>query len=42
MRTGSVKFEKLVASLPGVETVLAGDEKRAHGLDQPRSGELSV
>jgi len=39
-RIGEVR--KLVANLPGVETVLAGDEKRAHGHDHPRSGELSV
>jgi len=30
----------LVAKLPGVETVLGADEKRAQGIDHPRSGEL--
>lgn len=30
----------VLQALPGVERVLAGDEKRAAGLDHPRSGEL--
>ncbi len=30
----------LLETLPGIETVLDGDGKRAHGLDHPRSGEL--
>jgi predicted AlkP superfamily pyrophosphatase or phosphodiesterase len=31
---------KLCAALPGVESVLAGPDKEAHGLEHPRSGEL--
>jgi len=34
------EVRKLVAALPGVEIVLGADEKRAHGLDHPRAGEL--
>jgi predicted AlkP superfamily pyrophosphatase or phosphodiesterase len=37
-RIGEVR--NLVASLPGVETILGADEKRSHGLDHARSGEL--
>ena len=31
---------RLLADLPGVETVLDGPGKRRHGLDHPRAGEL--
>jgi predicted AlkP superfamily pyrophosphatase or phosphodiesterase len=31
---------KLCASLPGVDSVLAAEEKAEHGLDHPRAGEL--
>jgi predicted AlkP superfamily pyrophosphatase or phosphodiesterase len=31
---------KLIAGLEGVEAVWTGEEKRAHGLDHPRSGEI--
>jgi predicted AlkP superfamily pyrophosphatase or phosphodiesterase len=34
------EVKRLLESLPGVETVLDEDGKRAHGLDHPRAGEL--
>jgi hypothetical protein len=34
------EVEDVCARIPGVARVLAGDEKRAAGLDHPRSGEL--
>jgi predicted AlkP superfamily pyrophosphatase or phosphodiesterase len=37
-RVGEVK--RLLEALPGVEGVLGAEEKRAAGLDHPRSGEL--
>src|SRR5262249_30111256 len=34
------EVRRLVASLNGVDKVLGAEEKRAYGLDHPRSGEL--
>ena len=34
------EVKRLLEALPGVETVLDDEGKRAHGLDHPRSGEL--
>jgi predicted AlkP superfamily pyrophosphatase or phosphodiesterase len=34
------RVRDLLAELPGVDQVLGGDGKAAHGLDHPRSGEL--
>jgi predicted AlkP superfamily pyrophosphatase or phosphodiesterase len=39
-RVGEV--QRLLQGLAGVEAVWGGEEKRAHGLDHPRSGELVV
>ncbi|HXG11351.1 MAG TPA: alkaline phosphatase family protein [Gemmataceae bacterium] len=36
------KVRDLIAGLPGVARILAGDERAAIGLDHPRSGELVV
>ena len=34
------EVKRLLEGVDGVETVLDGEGKRAHGLDHPRSGEL--
>ncbi|MGH2670895.1 MAG: alkaline phosphatase family protein, partial [bacterium] len=40
-RAGQVaEAKRLLETLPGIETVLDAEGKRAHGLDHPRSGEL--